>query len=74
MDLSVLAQLMGDPKSGAALQPGAFQVQRLYLFETAIGSSPSMTLLAQRLRCPRSHGEEASAVRVFRSLSALLSL
>ncbi|HEY4114578.1 MAG TPA: hypothetical protein VGM17_11015 [Rhizomicrobium sp.] len=38
MDLSVLAQLMGDQKAGAALQQGALQVQRLYRSQTAIGS------------------------------------
>ena len=45
MDLSVVAQLLGDPRSGALLQDGALAVNRLYRCATAAGT-PKLRLLA----------------------------
>ncbi len=45
MDLSVVAQLLGDPQSGAILQDGALAIERLYRCATAAGT-PKLRLLA----------------------------
>jgi len=45
MDLSVVAQLLGDPDSGAKLQDGALEKERLYRLPTAEGK-PRLRLLA----------------------------
>ena len=45
MDLSVLAQILGDPQSGARLQDGALQVDRLYRMPPESGT-PRLRLLA----------------------------
>ncbi len=45
MDLSVIAQLLGDPKSGAKLQDGALAVERLYRLPTS-EDGPRVRLLA----------------------------
>ena len=45
MDLSVVAQLLGDPDSGTKLQDGALEVERLYRLPTAEGR-PKLRLLA----------------------------
>jgi glutathione synthase/RimK-type ligase-like ATP-grasp enzyme len=45
MDLSVVAQLLGDPDSGAKLQDGALALERVYRLPTAEGK-PRLRLLA----------------------------
>jgi glutathione synthase/RimK-type ligase-like ATP-grasp enzyme len=45
MDMSVIAQLMGDQSSGLALQEGALNVQRLYR-SPCLTSSPRLRVLA----------------------------
>lgn len=45
MDLSVLAQLLGDPQSGERLQQGALQISRLYRSHKVVGA-PRLRLLA----------------------------
>jgi hypothetical protein len=45
MDLSVIAQLLGDQKSGLALQAGALNIERLYRMPCSV-SKPRLRMLA----------------------------